>query len=415
MRILVVAQYFPPEPVKVGDVVRGLRELGHDITVVTGFPQYPYGQIYPGYRMRMFQRDVRDGVRIVRVPIFPDHSYSRPKRFLNYASFALSGSILGPLLAGAYECVFVFQTSPVSMAIPAVVCRWLRRRSRLVIWVQDLWPDTLESAGMLSAGWLLRMIGWLARRIYASGDAVLVQSPGLVDKLAGYGVAPERIHYLPNWAEDVYGVVPPDPAFARAEGLDGGFNVVFAGTIGVAQNLETVVQAAALLRDDPGVRFVIVGDGAASAQIVDLAARLGVRNVVFTGRRPPEQMPHFFAAADALLVALRNTPLFARTIPAKLQAYMACGRPIIAALEGDGAEVVVESGGGVVCRAGNPEDLRDAVVRMRRLPKDARDAMGRNARRYYEAHFDRGLILTRLNRLIAAGQEKKEAAPWSFA
>jgi colanic acid biosynthesis glycosyl transferase WcaI len=414
MRILVVAQYFPPEPVKVGDVVRGLRELGHDITVVTGFPEYPYGKIYPGYRMRMYQRDVRDGVRIIRVPIFPDHSYSRPKRFLNYASFALAGSILGPLLAGAYERIVVFQTSPVSMAIPAVVCRWLHRRSRLVIWVQDLWPDTLVGAGVLSGGWLFRIIGWLARRIYASGDLVLAQSPGMVEKLAGYGVAPERLRYLPNWADDVYGVIPPDPAFTRAEGLDGGFNVVFAGTIGVAQNLEAVVQAAALLRDTD-VRFVIVGDGAMHAQIVDLAARLGVRNVVFKGRRPPEQMPKFFAAADALLVALLNTPLFARTIPAKLQAYMACGRPIIAALEGDGAGVVVESGGGLVCRAPGPEGLRDAVMTMRRLPAETRDAMGRHARRYYEAHFDRGLILARLNRLLAAGQEKREAAPWSFA
>ncbi len=401
MRVLIVGQYFPPEPVKVGDLALGLRELGHEVAVLTGFPNYPYGRIYKGYRIRLFQCETRDGIHVLRVPLYPDHSYSKFLRFLNYASFAVSGSLLGPFLVDKFDRIIVFQTSPVTMGAPAIVLRRIRG-GRLLFWVQDIWPETLEASGVILSPTLMRAIRWVVKTIYRNCDLMLVQSPGFVEKIHDYGVPLNRIFYLPNWAEDIYDIVPYDDEFAAAEGVGQGFTVVFAGTIGVAQNFEVVLQAAGFLQAATDVRFVIVGDGAMYDRSVSLAKQLGLRNVTFKGRRPAEQMPKFFAAADALLVTLRKNPVFAITVPTKLQSYMACGRPIIAALDGVGAEIVRESGGGVVCPPGDPEALRDAVLRLRAMSKQEREMMGMKARRYYEANFARRLVLSKLNELLTS-------------
>jgi glycosyltransferase involved in cell wall biosynthesis len=403
MRILIVGQYFPPEPVPLlGDLARGLRELGHDMTVLTGFPNYPYGRIYDGYRLRIYQREVQDGIHLVRVPIFPDHSYSKLKRSLNYASFAISATTLGPFLTGRFDRILVFQTSPVTMGIPAVVLRWLRG-GRLLWWVQDLWPDTLEASEIGLGPQLMRALRWMVKTIYHHCDLVLVESPGFVPRILELGVRPDRVVYLPNWAEDTYGNSAYDHEFATAEGIQAGFNVIFAGTVGVAQNLEVVLRTAALLRGDPDVRFVIIGDGAMYGAMVDLARQLNLQNVVFKGRRPASQMPKFFATAGALLVHLRRAPLFAINVPSKLQSYLASGRPVLAALEGVGAQIVQDAHGGIVCDPDDPQALRDAVRRLRDMPKRDREVMGMNARQYYEANFARGLILSRLNELLGAG------------
>lgn len=401
MRILIVSQYFPPEPVRVGDVARGLRELGHDVTVLTGFPNYPHGKLYEGYRLKVFQREVRDGIAVIRVPVYPDHSYSSPRRLANYASFVASASLLGPWLVGGFDRLLVFQTSPVSMAVPAVFLRKLRRRP-LVLWVQDIWPDTLAASGIAVPPGVLRAVAWLARAVYRNCDLVLVQSRGFVARLIEQGVPPRRIAYLPNWAEETYRVVNYDAEFARQEGLDTSFSILFAGNIGIAQNLEVTLRAAHLLRAMPEIKFVVVGDGAMLSRMVRLAGELDLPNVVFKGRRPEEQMPKFFAAADGLLVQLKKDPLFALTVPGKLQAYMACGRPIIAAVEGSAAEVVSESKGGLVCPPDDPEALRDAILKLRGMDKKGRGEIGENARRYYEEHFDRRRLLSQLDRFLTA-------------
>lgn len=400
MKILIVSHYFPPEPMRAGDVALGLQECGHEVTVLTGFPCYPTGRLYPGYKMKFLQFEDYHGIRVIRVPLYPDYSLTTIRRTLNYTSFALSASLMGPWLTGRPDSIFVFLNSPVTMAIPAVVIKALRS-GRLFLWVQDLWPETLEALGILRNPRLLRLVGRMVRFLYGQAERILVQSRGFIDSVAARGVPRDRIEYVPNWAEDLYRVVPSDEAFLQAEGLTDGFKVMFAGNLGVAQNLPVLLDAAEALADHPEIRFIVVGDGSEYAALVEAARRRGLRTVVFKGRQPAHTMPQYFASADALLIQLKMNRVFEVTIPSKLQSYMACGRPIIAALAGSGAEIVSEAKAGVVCQPDNADALRDAILALWGKRTEDREQMGVNARRYYERHFDRRLILNRLQTILA--------------
>lgn len=399
MRILLVTQYFPPEPMRAGDLALGLRELGHDVTVLTGFPSYPYDRLYEGYRLRLVQREAYQGVHVIRVPSIGKYGPGRLKRVATYLSFACSASVLGPLLVGRPDWIVVFQNSPATMAIPAVVIKALRG-SRLILWVQDLWPETLQALGVITYRGLLRLVDAMVRVIYRRSDVILVQSCGFVDSIITRGVPTARITYLPNWAEDIYQVLPFDEGFSRAEDLTAGFKVMFAGNIGIAQNLSLLLDVAETLHGHSEIRFIVIGDGSEFRSLNESARRRGLQNVVFKGRQPIEKMPKYFAAADALLVQLKMNPVFEVTIPSKLQSYMACGRPILAALSGSGAEVVSEAGAGIVCRPDDPQALRDAVLALWRMPREERELMGIRARRYYEQHFDRRLVLARIHQIL---------------
>lgn len=395
MRILIVSHYFPPEPMRVGDLALGLKERGNEVTVLTGFPSYPSGRLYPGYRMRLVQREDYHGVSVIRVPSFPDYSPAKVNRILNYLSFALMGSVLGPLLIRKVDRILVYQNSPFTMAIPAVVIRSLRG-GELFLWVQDLWPETLAELNIIRNPRLLSVVDSLVRFTYRRCARIFVQSRAFIEPVAARGVPLERIEYLPNWAEDAYTPVSADAGFLEAEGLWDGFKVMFAGNIGIAQNLHVLLDAAEGLRENAQIRFVIVGDGSDFAAVKGSAERRGLTNVIFKGRQPVEKMPQYFAAADVLFVHLMRNPVFAKTIPSKLQSYMASGRPILAALEGSGAEVVLEAQAGVVCDPDDPNALREAVLKLWQMPKGDRERMGANARAYYERYFARALVLGRL-------------------
>lgn len=399
MRLLIVSQYFPPEPFRVGDLAAGLRDLGNEVEVLTAFPAYPLDHLYQGYRLRIYQRDRYEGIPVLRVPFYPGYGAGGLKRALNSLSFALSGSLIGAALVRPPDAILVYQVSPVTMALPALVVRALRG-GRVYLWVQDLWPETLEALNVITRPALLRLADRLVRFIYHRCDRILVQSPGFIEAVAARGISHNRIIYLPNWAEELYRVLPPDPIFMRAEGLDGTFNLIFAGNLGLAQNIGLLLDVAEMLRDHLEIRFIIVGDGSEFPMLVERARMRGLRNVIFKGRQPLEKMPRYFAAADALVVQLKMNPVFAVTIPSKVQSYLACGRPILAALVGSGAEVIKEAGAGIVCQPDDAQALRDAVLTLWRMPRQEREAMGRNARRYYERHFERRLILTQLDAIL---------------
>ncbi len=402
MKVLIVCQYYPPEPFRVGDLAQGLQEQGFEVTVLTGFPNYPHGKLYSGYPLRFFRRDVHQGVVIWRVPLFPNTSFDKLQRVLNYVSFFLSASLIGPFLVGSkYDAILTFQLSPISMGIPSVVIRALSGfRIPIYHWIQDIWPESLAASGLQVSPQITKAIRRLAGFLYHHSAKVLIQSQGFESRILEYGVAKDRIEYVPNWAEDLYQPIESNSEFAQKESMSGGFQVVFAGNTGAAQGLETIIDTARLLQNYADIQFVIIGDGANFQQLKDYAK--GVSNIIFKGRKPLESMPMYFSIADVLLVHLRRDPLFALTIPSKIQSYLACGRVIVAGLEGSGKDVV-DSSGGITCEPENPEAMRDAIVHVYKMSINERQAIGQKAITYYKAHFSRSRILGQLKQILTRG------------
>jgi lipopolysaccharide/colanic/teichoic acid biosynthesis glycosyltransferase len=386
LRILLITQWFDPEPTFKGLLfAKELTRQGHDVQVLTGFPNYPGGKLYPGYRVRAFQRETVDGVRILRVPLYPSHDASSGRRVLNYASFAVSAS-LGVMVGRRPDVAYVYHP-PATVGLPAIVGKWLRGVP-FVYDVQDLWPDTLGVTGMLDRSALLRTVGWFMGRIYASAARVAVLSPGFKRIMLERGVPERRIDVIPNWADEKQIDVTEPTAQRSAElGFDGSFTVTFAGNIGKVQALDTVLDAAAILDDVPGLRILLVGGGLDVERLRERARDLGLTNVEFMPRRPISEIGEILKLSDALLVHLQKDDLFEITIPSKTQAYLMAGRPILMGVEGDAADMVRSAGAGIAFEPQSAASLAAAVRQMVELTPAQRQAMGDAGAAYYRKNL----------------------------
>ncbi len=403
MRILIVSHYFWPEAFRINDLAKTLRARGHQLHVLTSMPNYPHGRFYKGYGVFKKWRDSFDGVPIDRVPFWPRFGGGRIHLALNYLSFIVSATLLGlPRLTGRYDASFVFAVSPLTSCLPAIFYKWLTG-TPVVIWVQDLWPESVSAVGAIRNSWVLKLIEKLVRFIYAQSDLILIQSEAFrpnVEKLTG---TPEKIHYLPNWAEDIYVPVSREAVNGPARELPEGFRVVFAGNVGRAQALPTLVEAAGILREHQDIHWIVLGDGTEREKSIRTVAEKGLSDRVhFLGRKPMELMPQYFAMADALLVTLKNDRIFSYTIPSRVQSYFACGRPIIAALDGEGTRVVEESGAGFAGASEDAQQLAANVLRLYRLAPEQREGMGRRGLDYYKKNFDRDMLIGGLERKLEA-------------
>jgi colanic acid biosynthesis glycosyl transferase WcaI len=400
MRILVVAQYFWPESFGINDVVLGLRERGHEVVVLAGMPNYPKGELYPGYGWFTPARQHMDGIPVFRAPQVTRGKSKNWRLALNYLTFALSASVLGPLYCrGRFDAVLVYQPSPVTVGLPGLVMGRLKR-APVLFWIQDLWPETLEAVGVRPGSITARIGAAVSDYIHQRCDLLLAQSRAYEAALAARGISPERIAYLPNAADEKFRPLADAPPPEMLRGIDG-FRIVFAGNIGSAQSFETVVDAATRLRDERHIRWVVLGDGNMRGWLESEVKARGLEATVHVlGWHPPESMPAAFAHADALLVTLRPDPIFGLTVPSKVQVYLACGRPILAALNGEGASLLNKSGAGLVAQAGDGQALAECALRLSRMSVEERAGMGRAARAYFEAEFDRSLLLGRLESFI---------------
>lgn len=402
LKLLVITQYFWPETFRVNDLVLGLKELGHEIEVLTGMPNYPRGSLFPGYGWLRPATEEFAGVRVVRVPLVTRGRSKGLRLMINYLSFAAMACLLGPpRCRGHYDAVLIYEPSPVTVGLPGLLMARLKNAPAL-FWVQDLWPDTLEAMGFSPAGFIARCAGWLSDFIHRRCDRVMVQSRAFMPRLEARGIPPARITYLPNWAESYYR--PPAPHEINPDPMAqiSGFRIIFAGNIGSAQSFETIIDAAVRLRQVADLHWIVLGDGNMKEWLAAQIAKHGLDGQFhLLGQRPPEEMPAYFAWADALLVTLRADPVFALTIPSKIQSYLACAKPVVAALDGEGAAVLRESGAGVVCAAENGAALAEAVLAVHRMSPEERAACGARGRKYYEDNFERGLLLNRLNGWIA--------------
>lgn len=402
MRIVLVTQWYPPEPAKLlADWAESLTEMGHDVTVLTGFPNYPSGKLYPGFRLAAWRREVVNGVSVVRVPLYPSHDASAIRRIINYASFALSASLLGPLLIRRPHVVHVL-LNPLTAIWPAWVISRLFRVP-LTCEVQDIWPETLAATGMIQNRWALALVGAFANWSYRRASAIRVISRGFFSNLQSKGVHADTLHIIPN-SVDVPDSesISPDPDLAQQLSLTGRFTVMFAGNMGPAQDLANVLEAAALLRKFPQVQIALVGDGVDLQRLRQIKRERSLSNVHFLGRYPVDKMPHLYALADVLLVHLRDDPLFRITIPHKTYSYMASGKPVLAAVEGDVADTIERSGAGIACRAGHPKALADAILHLYSMSPDQRRVMADNGRYAVRNSFSRETVVGQLATMLAA-------------
>jgi glycosyltransferase involved in cell wall biosynthesis len=399
MKILLVSQYFFPEAFIINDLVRHLAALGHQVTVLTGKPNYPQGTVYDGYRLGGIQRERYAGeVDVIRLPLLPRGKGGGLRLAANYLSFAVSGLVLAPrLLRGRpFDAILVFAISPITQAIPAILLKWLKK-AHLAVWVQDLWPESVSATGFVRNPWLLKAIGRLVKGIYAGSDTLLVQSRAFTEPVARYA-RKDKIVYYPNSFEDNSQKAAGDTLVPRhlLDTLDTRFCLVFAGNLGTAQALGTLVGAAERLRHLPDLKLVIVGSGSMQSWLEQQKTEKALDNLLLAGRFPPEAMEPIFRRAEGLVVTLKRDEIFSCVIPSKIQAYLAAGRPIIAALDGEGAKVVEEARAGLTCPAEDAEALAGCIEKLQAMNAAERDAMGRSGRAYFLEQFEMAAQARRL-------------------
>lgn len=402
MKILIVSQYFWPEHFIINSLSVELKKRGHEITVLTGLPNYPQGDLFSGFSFWKgpWTQDY-NGVKILRVPLMP-----RRKGFfnlaLNYISFVIFGVLAGAFRAGRkHDIIFCFGLSPVTLCLPAIFIRWLSAKP-LIFWVQDLWPESVAAVGASDSSLVLNFIGKIVRFIYKRCDLIMIQSPAFKSSVLKWGGCADKIQYVPNWAKRPL-LVTAQPSWLVD--LPPGFKIIFAGNIGKAQDMPTLLKAAEQLRDYKDIHWLIVGDGSEKAWLDSEIAQKQLQNNVHTyGRRPNEDMPALLDKGDIALVSLTDTPIFSLTIPSKIQGYMASSKPILAALNGEGARVVLEAGAGLACPAENAAALAQAVLRFYQMPIVEREAMGKNGFEYFKAHFEESIVI---NQIEAACEKLK--------
>jgi glycosyltransferase involved in cell wall biosynthesis len=402
MRVLILSQYYKPEPVpKPSELAESLRNRGHEVSVLTGYPNYPSGTLYEGYRLRFAEHTEIDGIPVVRAFEYPDHGTRAAGRIANYVTFMLSAP-LASLMAPRCDVIYVWHP-PLTVGIAAAIIARLRRVA-FVYDVQDIWPESAVLSGMLKPGPLVRFMSWLERVVYRQADHILVTTDGARQNLVAKGVPEGKVSVMRHWIDDrVFTIVGEEArtVIRTREQWGDRFVVLFGGNVGLVQGLDTVIDAAAALPASSNTLVVIVGDGTDRQRLQSRVQALGLeQRVQFLGRQPPESMPGFFAAADALLVHLKKSELSRLVIPTKTLAYLASGRPIIMAMEGAAAELVTTAAAGVAVPPDDAARLADAMEAMRRLSDVERTAMGARGMAYLSAHFTREVVIPEYEALL---------------
>lgn len=385
-RVLYLSQWFWPEPAIRGlRIAQDLQRRGHEVEVLTGFPNYPSGRLTEGYRLAPYRREQHEGVTIHRVFLYPSHDRSSLKRALNYLSFFVSALIFCLIQLRRFDLVYVYHP-PITSGLAAALASAIWRKP-FVLEVQDLWPDSVAASGMASTGALARMLGPICRFVYRRAALVLGQSEGMAARLVEYGASPDRVDVLFNWA---------DEDAARANGLydvaslgfDGRFNFVYAGNLGAVQALEVLIDAIDRIKDQaPNVLLTLIGQGTERERLEALVAERASGHVQIRPGVPPTHIGDVLAAADVLVVHLKRDPLFAITIPSKTQFNMAMGKPILIGVNGEAARIVTEAGAGLAVEPEDVDEMAQAMLTMIRTPRAELDAMGARGRRAYEARF----------------------------
>ena len=396
MKILVVCQYYYPEPFRITDICETLVQKGHQVTILTGLPNYPEGKVLDEYRNGKKRNEILNGVKIIRT-FEVGRGNSQLKLLLNYFSFAISASLKAYFMKDQYDVVFVNQLSPVMMSIPAIVYK-KKHNKKLLLLCLDLWPDSLAAGGVRENSNIYRLFLKISRWVYKSADRILVTSNMFKDYFQNtLGLSITNIEHLPQYAEDLFST-RVESIKSDTSGSIKRFNFVFAGNIGDMQNVETIIKAANELHTHHNITFHIVGDGSKLEECKQLVDRYNLTNVTFHGRRPVEQMPYFYAMADAMLVTLKHNKALSFTLPGKIQSYMAAGRPVIGAINGETSYVIKDAKCGLCCKAEDYKELARLIIQF--CNSNIREQMALNARNYYINNYGKEHFIDRLESVL---------------
>ncbi|KAA0918908.1 glycosyltransferase family 4 protein [Dietzia sp. ANT_WB102] len=413
MKIGYVTQWFDPETGSAatpGIIARALNARGHDVEVLTGLPNYPEGRLYDGYGLVPYQREERDGMTVHRSPLIPTHESRAISRILNYSSFAAGATAVGARVLRHADVVLVHST-PATVAVPALAAKALYGVP-FVPMIQDLWPDTVTSSGFLadsSTSGVERTLHRFCDTVYRQAARIAVISPGMSDSIQRRGIPPEKITFTPNWVDETtFYPESKDDELRRSFGLTRDFVVMYAGNFGEFQALDLVLAAAERLRTRSDIQFALVGGGVMEQALKRISAEKQLDNVVFVPSQPFSAMTKVLALGDLHLVSLQDLPLFRITLPSKLQATLAAGRPLVGTVRGDAATVIEDSGAGLTSTPEDPDDLARAVAQMADDPEGTA-AMGRAGREYYERVFSEDSSAGRLVSVLemAASERKR--------
>ncbi len=383
MKILVICQYYFPEPFRISDICEEFVRQGHEVLVVTGTPNYPMGEIYPGYENGGKMDEILNGVKVHRCITTPRKTGAL-NRLKNYFSYPIASKKYIKTLDDSFDVVFVNQLSPVMMADAGI---WYKKKynKKLVLYCLDLWPESLCVGGIKKGSAIYKVFKAVSKRVYQAADKLLITSRSFRDYLKGmFDIADERITYLPQYAEAQF-------LNLKEKGRGEIFNLLFAGNIGTAQSAETIVEAARLLKNEK-VMFHIVGDGIELETVKKQAE--GLENIVFYGRKPLEEMPRYYEIADAMLVTLTNDPIISLTLPGKVQTYMAAGKPIVGAINGETSLVLKEAQGGYCGPAGAADMLAANIQKL--MVSGKAQMIGRRNREYYLERFSKEQFIEKL-------------------
>lgn len=391
MKILVVCQHYWPEPYPLPDICEELVQRGHQVQVVTDVPNYPVGRIYPGYRSLKMRNQIHNGVRIRRTFTIGRRN-NLFFRFLNYISFMLSSLLYVIGMKEEFDVVFANQSSPIIMSVAALAYgkKW---HKKVVLYCMDLWPASLAAGGIKENSIIYKAFKKISRKIYRGADSILISSESFREYLkAEFQISDEKIRYHPQYADFVCGTGEP----VEKDTVD----LMFAGNVGVVQSIPTILNAAKLLEDQRQLRWHIVGDGSELVHCKKLAKELELQNVIFHGRKEYFEMPRYFAMADAMLLTLIADPFISLTLPRKAQTYLAAGKPVIGAANGEIAVTIRRSACGFCAEAEDAEGFAEAVRQFLAAPDKAQ--LGRNAEDYYRRNFCRDRFMENLETELAS-------------
>ena len=400
MNILIVSQYFYPENFRINDFALEFKNRGHNVKVLTGIPNYPKGSFFNGYGLFKNIKENYKGIDIFRSPLIPRGSGSAIRLALNYISFIIGGIFRSFFIINKnIDIIFVFEPSPITVGLPAIFIKKVKKIP-ICFWVLDLWPESVISAGNLKSNIIPNMIEPLVKYIYKNSDKILVSSNGFVDSISNKGISKDKIEFFPQWAEKIFKPVDVQSTVLSDIPKDS-FKIMFAGNIGEAQDFPSIVEAAKLLKNNKRIHWIILGDGRKKSWLVNQVIKFNLENCFhILGSYPLEKMPLFYSEADCMLFSLKKEYIFSITIPAKVQSYLACAKPIVAMIDGEASKVIDDAKAGLTSPSEDPKKLSENIEYLSSLEKKHIKKLGQNALKYYKENFDREMLLDRIENIF---------------